>query len=230
MAVVSFVSNKGGVGKTTSAIIFACEVAKAYDVILIDADPGGRAFRWSETENVPARIRSVRSDGPESIEDEIEDAVEKADFVLVDLAGYASMVADRAIMQSDVVVIPTSENQWDAEDALASVRQVQRRSKTVGRHIAPVVVRTRTRAAVKSRTSRHIAKTLIEAEGVNLLEPEIVERDAFQALASIGGSINSMPSKEVNGLDKARANAAAYADALLDVVREQMAASDKENT
>lgn len=43
MAVISFVSSKGGVGKTTSAVVLAGElVAAGRKVALIDADPTGR--------------------------------------------------------------------------------------------------------------------------------------------------------------------------------------------
>lgn len=44
MAVISFVSSKGGVGKTTSAVVLAGEFAVAgRKVALIDADPIGRS-------------------------------------------------------------------------------------------------------------------------------------------------------------------------------------------
>jgi cellulose biosynthesis protein BcsQ len=39
MPTIAFVSPKGGVGKTTSAFLFAAAISKIYDVTVIDADP-----------------------------------------------------------------------------------------------------------------------------------------------------------------------------------------------
>ena len=39
MPVIAFANSKGGSGKTTSALLLACELANAKAVTLIDADP-----------------------------------------------------------------------------------------------------------------------------------------------------------------------------------------------
>ncbi|WP_306666057.1 ParA family protein, partial [Escherichia fergusonii] len=47
MPVISFVSSKGGVGKTTSAVVLAGEFAAAgRKVCLIDADPNRPLEAW----------------------------------------------------------------------------------------------------------------------------------------------------------------------------------------
>ena len=50
MPVISFVSPKGGVGKTTSALILATELAAqgASRVTIIDADPNLPIAKWSK--------------------------------------------------------------------------------------------------------------------------------------------------------------------------------------
>jgi len=45
-AVVSLINLKGGVGKTTLAVGMACELAKNYDVLLVDIDPQFNATQW----------------------------------------------------------------------------------------------------------------------------------------------------------------------------------------
>ena len=50
--IISFVNQKGGVGKTTSAINVAASLKRRnYDVKFIDADPQGSATQWHTVEN-----------------------------------------------------------------------------------------------------------------------------------------------------------------------------------
>ncbi len=50
--IISFVNQKGGVGKTTSAINFAASLKrKNYKLLFIDADPQGSATQWHAVEN-----------------------------------------------------------------------------------------------------------------------------------------------------------------------------------
>lgn len=45
-AVVSLINLKGGVGKTTLAVGMACELAKSFNVLLVDIDPQFNATQW----------------------------------------------------------------------------------------------------------------------------------------------------------------------------------------
>ena len=46
MPTIVFVSPKGGVGKTTSALLLATQLANLYDVTVIDADPNRPIKAW----------------------------------------------------------------------------------------------------------------------------------------------------------------------------------------
>ena len=61
MPVISFVSPKGGVGKTTSALILATELAAqgASRVTIIDADPNLPIAKWSKLPGKPDNIEVV---------------------------------------------------------------------------------------------------------------------------------------------------------------------------
>ena len=75
MAVISFVSSKGGVGKTTSAVVLAGElVAAGRKVALIYADPNRPLVAWSQLRPVPESLRLIVDDSAETIIDTIEDA------------------------------------------------------------------------------------------------------------------------------------------------------------
>ena len=47
MPTIAFVSPKGGVGKTTSAFLFATAIAELYNVTVIDADPNHPIQTWA---------------------------------------------------------------------------------------------------------------------------------------------------------------------------------------
>lgn len=113
MAVISFVSSKGGVGKTTSAVVLAGElVAAGRKVALIDADPNKPLEAWSRLRPFPEKLRLIVDDSAETIIDTIEDARAEADFVIVDLEGTATDRIGFAIARSDLVLIRCKALFW----------------------------------------------------------------------------------------------------------------------
>jgi chromosome partitioning protein len=124
MPVISFASSKGGAGKTTSAIVLATELAQGTDVTLIDADPAGRLSRWSKLASLPPRITVVTSQGERAMQDEIAEAQSHSTFVLIDLEGSASRLTSFAIAESDLVIVPTGDEQQDAGEAIETLAQV----------------------------------------------------------------------------------------------------------
>ena len=101
MPVISFVSSKGGVGKTTSAVVLAGEFAAAgRKVVLIDADPNRPLDAWSRLKGLPETLRLMVDDSAETIIDTIEEARTSAVFVIVDLEGTATDRIGFAIAQA----------------------------------------------------------------------------------------------------------------------------------
>jgi chromosome partitioning protein len=50
MPIISFANPKGGAGKTTSALLLACELAeKGASIIIVDADPERWISQWGRT-------------------------------------------------------------------------------------------------------------------------------------------------------------------------------------
>jgi chromosome partitioning protein len=57
-------------------------------------------------------------------------------------------------------------------------------------------------------------------DGVNILPVEIVERDAYSSMFSLGKGIRQCSSSEVNGLPKAIENAEAFTKAVVARLKE----------
>lgn len=218
MPVISFASSKGGAGKTTSAIILATELAQGTDIVLIDADPAGRLTRWSTLAPLPPGIEVVTSQGERSIQDEISAARARATFVLIDLEGSASRLTSFAVSESDLVIVPTGDEQQDADEAIETLAQIAMEGRARRRDIPAAVLFARTNAAVKSKLEKHINSQLRGATRV--FETELHRRTAFSSLHNMGGGLRQLDPSEVNGIDKAIANAQAFASEAIDMLEE----------
>lgn len=211
MPVISFANSKGGSGKTTSALLLACELAHAKPVTIIDADPRQPVSRWAKLPNVPNGLTVVTNHSEKTILDEIEEAAARDPFVVVDLEGTASRLTSYAISQSDLVIVPMKEQQQDAMAAIDIIAEIHRDMKAVRRDISYAVLFTQSKVVAKSRTARFIAGQFRDNAAIDTFETEINERDAFSAIFSVGGSIRTLSRQEVNNLDAAIENVRAFA-------------------
>ena len=216
--VISFATSKGGAGKTTSTIILGTELAEATDVILIDADPAKRLTRWSTLSALPARLQVVTSNGERDIQDEIAAAQRRATFVLIDLEGSASRLTSFAIAESDLVIIPSGEEQQDADAAIDTMAEIEMEGRSRRRSIPAAILFARTSAAVKSKLEKHIHGELAKAGRV--MKTELHRRTAFSSLHNAGGGLRQLDPADVNGIDKALLNAQAYASEIIDLLEE----------
>jgi chromosome partitioning protein len=82
---------------------------------------------------------------------------------------------------------------------------------------------TRTSAAIKTRSLRHVQNQL-ERNGVQLFGVQIIEREAFRAIFSFGGGVGALDSKDVSGLEPAIINARAFAGEVIERIRKAGAA------
>jgi len=219
MPVIAFANSKGGSGKTTSALLLACALAENRPTTIIDADPRHPITMWSEMPGKPDALTIVTNQSEKTILDEIETAAARDPFVIIDLEGTASRLMSYAISQADLVIVPMKEQQQDALAALDVIQEIHRDMKATRRRIPYSVLFTQSRAAVKSRTARHISSQFRHNASIDTFTCEIHERDAFAAMFSIGGTVHGMKADKVNGLDNALGNIAAFKDEVIGKLR-----------
>ncbi|MCZ2329031.1 ParA family protein [Bartonella sp. F02] len=219
MPVISFANSKGGSGKTTSALLLACELAHAKPVTIIDADPRHPVTTWSALPGKPDNLTVVTNESEKTILDEIESAAARDPFVIVDLEGTASRLTSYAISQSDLVIVPMKEQQQDAIAAIEIIKEIHRDMKAVRRTISYAVLFTQSKVIAKSRTARFVSSQFRNNSKIDVFKTEINERDAFSAIFATGGSHRNLNPKEVNNLETAIGNVEAFAIEVINKLR-----------
>jgi chromosome partitioning protein len=228
MPVISFVSPKGGVGKTTSALILATELAAqgASRVTIIDADPNLPIAKWSKLPGKPDNIEVVTDVGEATIVDAIDEARKRSPFVVVDLEGAASSRVTHAVSMSDLIIIPIQASVLDADQAARAIKLVRMTAKSQNRQIPHVILFTRLAAAKSIRTRNYKAiYAQFDEAGITSLHTTIAEREAYRSLFSHGGTLASLDEKYVSSLDSARTNAQEFAAEIVQMLKQQRAAA-----
>jgi chromosome partitioning protein len=220
MPTIVFASPKGGAGKSTASVLLATELAlKGADVTIIDADPNKPVSEWAGREGRPRNLTVVADISEKTIIDEIETAAQKTTFVIVDLEGTASMMVAYAISRADLVIIPTQGSQLDAKEAGKAIRLIKQQEKAFNKTIPYSILFTRTSSAIRPRTLQHIQQEF-QKHGVRAFQVQINEREAYRALFSFGGTLESLNPQLVGNLGLAIVNARAFAGEVIAMLRD----------
>lgn len=223
MPVIAIVNPKGGVGKSTTALLLSTTLARGTKVTLLDADPNRPQEEFAAGGNVPANLTIVSDVDEDNIADKIEEASAAAPFVVVDLEGTAAKIVVLAIQQADLVIIPCGGSQLDARQAGRAVRLVQQQEKALGR-VKPgfklpfAIVFTKTNPVIRTKMLKHVEDTFKKA-GFPLFQVEVHDRQAFNAMMAYKLPLHELSPNEVSNLDKAIENAEGFAQEVINVLR-----------
>jgi len=212
MPVITMLSPKGGVGKTTTALILATQLAAdGATVTLIDADPNFPLLKWATLDGKPDNIEVIGEIDEEQIIETIDEARKRVDFVIVDLEGRASARTTNALLMSNLALIPIQGSGLDADQAARAFQSVRSAARVRERPIAYAAVLTRTPGTVKlwSRDLKAIVQNLQDA-GIPVIATPLAERGAFRGLFSSGGTLSTLDAKQVASLESARENSKAF--------------------
>lgn len=178
MKTIAIVSQKGGVGKTTTAINIGFAAHEAgLKTAIIDLDPQGTAAKWGDRRDV---------DGPSVIGGQasrlaviLETArANGADLALIDTPPSAEAVALQAAKISDFILIPTRPNGFDIEAIQTTLEMAEFVKKP-----AAVLVN------VVPTNRQHLGTTTLEglrARGYAVVPVIVMERAALADLGADG--------------------------------------------
>jgi chromosome partitioning protein len=126
MRVISFVAQKGGVGKSSLALSLAVTAEAAGEkVCIVDLDPQGTAASWYETrsaESPPVLDHNQTGDLPPTLA-----RLRLAGFTLVviDTAGVDSHATRGAMRSADLCLIPVRPSEPDVKATMPTVRALE---------------------------------------------------------------------------------------------------------
>ena len=211
MPVIAIASPKGGAGKSTVAVILGTELARAgAEVVLIDCDPNGSIVLWASRAPLPPRISVLSDVGESALVRTIKTHDADGAVVIVDLEGVASRLVSRAISQADLVITPMRATTLDATIGVRALALIEEEEEALDRQIRHAAVFTMTRA-IRSKQHSAIEASLI-GQGVDVIQPPLMERAAFSALFEFGGDLSTMPAQ--GRMEPAMENAAGFAEAV----------------
>ncbi len=175
MKLISFVTQKGGSGKTTLAI--NCAVAASGPkrrVIIFDMDPQATATDWFQERETdkPQAVRVTASELPKAL----SLARSQFDFVFIDTPGRDEPAQAQAIMQSDFCVIPCRPSPADLKATPATVATIKRLNKP----FAFVLTQTPARSFRVAEASAALGKL------GQVCPVPIVSRNAYQDAQGLG--------------------------------------------
>lgn len=215
MKSIAFVSPKGGAGKTTASLLLALGLeAQGQRVALIDSDINKPLMHWASLPGKPGGI-SVH---PAPTSDDITISLREAkrldpDWIILDTEGSARGAMAFRILRPKLIITPLAASQLEVIQALKAAELVQK----FGRDLKHVALLTRLPVTQKGDAVRQVILRLRE-NGIPLLPEPLVENQAFRSLFDVGGGFDEAEAAGAPDVEAARANAAAYVDAVVRAV------------
>ena len=179
IGVITMLTPKGGTGKSTMARSLAAHwMSIGHNPALVDADPQ-QTLASSYNPAGPMASIPIAAEPEERVAEVIEELRHKHRPVIVDTAGFRNRTAVRALIETDLVIIPLKPSREDLEGAVAAYKLIQEINDTPereGRPIQATMVLTMTMP--NTVISRHVRDQIVQA-GYPLLKAEMVNRVAY---------------------------------------------------
>lgn len=184
--VITLATSKGGVGKSTLARNLAAHwINLGQKVAIIDADPQGSIIGRHDSEG-PLKDLVVIAEPEENVSNVIEEIKNDYAYVIVDTGGFRNRTTIRALIKSDLALIPLKASADDVSGALETYKLIKELNKTPERASNPIKYRmiiTMTQQGIV--LAKHVRNEL-EDLGYLLLKPEMYHRIIYPETAIKG--------------------------------------------
>lgn len=181
--IIAVIQDKGGAGKSTILRCIAGWLAKdGARVAIIDTDPQQSCLKW-------VAKKEIGVDGYEETNDEllgptIRQLRPDYDVILIDTAGYKSAMAIHAILNADLILIPTKADEDDAMGALKTWNHVLSLAEHKANEGKVQIVYT---GVDKNASITDSIRNAIKEQEAPMLDHPLWHRTGFKEMISLGG-------------------------------------------
>ena len=208
--VVSFISQKGGVGKSTLARALLAVAAHGLKVRLADLDPRqASVVAWERTRERNAVLPPCEVAPYATLEDALAASAD-VDLLIIDAPGSTSRTTADIARHSHLVVQPTGASADDLQPTVLTFHELVKAGLPRARLVAAI-------CRVLSAGEAGVVRVYIEDAGYAVLPGAIFERTAYREAQNRGQAITET---SVTALNK---QADALIEALLNKVADEIA-------
>lgn len=198
---ISFISRKGGTGKTTNAINLATIIhSLGFKILLVETDTNYtlntlRKMELFKTGAKDSQLFPIIASDDEKISAEIDAYLKKSyDYIIIDSAGKTTDNGIKKIcVSSDLVIIPTSLTQNDLLVTFQTLEDLKP-AKTLNKKLKIAILPNRINSLTKNKT---ITNMLSELDAV-ILENFVPAKNLYTQFSTILPEKDYLPiSKEI---------------------------------
>jgi chromosome partitioning protein len=177
--IIAIVNQKGGAGKTTTAVHLAYWLSQQGTVLVVDADAQQSSATWLEELNLPCQIINE----PDELFDQLPEVAQKYDFVIVDGAASKGETTRVILTRADMALIPCKPAGLDMHSTNRVIRLIrQAKDLRGGLPKAALFLNQAKKGTVLLRK----AKVALSKTGIKLLNTVIYDRSIITDAPSQG--------------------------------------------
>ncbi|RYE24335.1 MAG: cobyrinic acid a,c-diamide synthase [Sphingobacteriaceae bacterium] len=193
--IISFLNQKGGVGKTTLSVNIATHLAlTGLKILLIDADPQGSASDWASVRKEDSLFTVVSITKP-IIHKEAVKLIKDYDHIVIDGPPRIYDVARSAIAASDVVIMPIQPSPYDIWAASEVVNLIKEVAEPIENYKTIKSAFLINRKIVNTVIGRDIELALQQYK-LDVLQTQICQRISYAESAATGLAIVEAKNKD----------------------------------
>ncbi len=197
--IITIINEKGGVGKTTTAINLSyCIADRGHKTLLIDSDPQGSVLRWQGISN--HKVFDVKP-YPEPITSLIKKLTRGYQHTVIDTPPGINDTSWATLLACHLAIIPVTPSPFDVW-ASSDIIELLRDARKENRYLMGMLLVSK--KVMGTRVGKDIRKTL-EPYHMGIFHTEIVQRMAYVNAAASGLSVieyapHSKAAEEVRNL------------------------------